>query len=164
MAELLKNRNFTNQFFLLCVFYIISSCTQNTAKQQIIGQKKDTLKPPVMIAVKNPVVINLDTCPPPHFFLVPSKPGGSHIVQTDGGILVNKALLPPRTIETDFFLQMQNYNTEQGLAFSSVLSSYCDKKGNLWFGTNGNGISRYDGKSFTNYTNIPVLFNTAILY
>src|SRR4030095_7955773 len=28
-----------------------------------------------------------------------------------------------------------------------------DKKGDLWFGTYGNGVSKYDGKSFTNYTN-----------
>ena len=27
-----------------------------------------------------------------------------------------------------------------------------DKAGNLWFGTGGAGITRYDGKSFTNYT------------
>lgn len=46
---------------------------------------------------------------------------------------------------------MQNYNTEHGLALSSVVSSCIDKRGNLWFGTWG-GVSRYDGKSFTNYT------------
>src|SRR5207245_6810 len=34
----------------------------------------------------------------------------------------------------------------------SVGCSYCDKNGNLWFGTFGGGVSRYDGKSFTNYT------------
>ena len=27
-----------------------------------------------------------------------------------------------------------------------------DKKGNLWFGTNGNGAFKYDGKTFTQYT------------
>jgi ligand-binding sensor domain-containing protein len=26
-----------------------------------------------------------------------------------------------------------------------------DSKGNLWFGTNGDGVCRYDGKSFTNF-------------
>ena len=27
-----------------------------------------------------------------------------------------------------------------------------DKTGNLWFGTSGGGVSRYDGKSFINFT------------
>ncbi len=45
-----------------------------------------------------------------------------------------------------------NYNTEEGLAFNSVLCSTTDKAGNLWFGTAGGGVSKYDGKSFTNYT------------
>jgi ligand-binding sensor domain-containing protein len=31
-------------------------------------------------------------------------------------------------------------------------SSYLDKDGSLWFGSNGNGIYQYDGKSFKNYT------------
>ena len=28
-----------------------------------------------------------------------------------------------------------------------VTSAFEDSKGNLWFGTNGNGIARYDGKN-----------------
>ena len=44
------------------------------------------------------------------------------------------------------------YNTEQGLALNSVDCGYRDKTGNLWFGTDGGGVSRYDGKSFTNFT------------
>ncbi len=45
-----------------------------------------------------------------------------------------------------------NYGTEQGLALSSVRCSASDKAGNLWFGTIGGGVSKYDGKSFTSYT------------
>ena len=45
-----------------------------------------------------------------------------------------------------------NYSTEQGLALSSVLCGFRDEKGNLWLGTDGGGVSRYDGKSFTNFT------------
>jgi ligand-binding sensor domain-containing protein/signal transduction histidine kinase len=50
---------------------------------------------------------------------------------------------------TPFFT---NYGTEQGLPISSVLCSLEDGFGNLWFGTNGGGVSRYDGKSFSNFT------------
>ena len=40
----------------------------------------------------------------------------------------------------------------EGPAFSSVLGSACDKIGNLWFGTGGGGVYKYDGKSFTGFT------------
>ena len=50
---------------------------------------------------------------------------------------------------TPFFA---NYGIDQGLAQSSVLCGVSDKTGNLWFGTAGRGVCRYDGKSFTNYT------------
>lgn len=49
---------------------------------------------------------------------------------------------------TLFFTQI---GTEQGLPVNSVLCSTIDRSGNLWFGTAA-GVSRYDGKSFTNYT------------
>ena len=48
-----------------------------------------------------------------------------------------------------------NYGTEQGLALSSIICGIVDNAGNLWFGTKGGGVSRYDGKNFTNYTTDP---------
>ena len=35
---------------------------------------------------------------------------------------------------------------------NNVACSMQDKKGNLWFGTTGEGVYQYDGKSFTNFT------------
>lgn len=35
---------------------------------------------------------------------------------------------------------------------NNIFCSLLDKSGNLWFGTTGEGVYRYDGKSFTNYT------------
>ena len=55
-----------------------------------------------------------------------------------------------------------NYNTEQGLALSSVACGFRDKPGNLWFGTFGGGVSRYDGKSFTNFTTAQGLANNIV--
>jgi len=46
----------------------------------------------------------------------------------------------------------KNYTTEQGLAQSQVLSIFQDNKGYMWFGTNGGGVSKFDGRQFTNYT------------
>ena len=36
--------------------------------------------------------------------------------------------------------------------YNNVGSGLLDKAGNLWFGTKGEGLYRYDGKMFTNYT------------
>ena len=52
----------------------------------------------------------------------------------------------------------QNYNVQQGLIQSQVLSITQDHFDNLWFGTLG-GISRFDGKVFTNYSETDGLLN-----
>jgi ligand-binding sensor domain-containing protein len=38
-----------------------------------------------------------------------------------------------------------------------------DKSGNLWFGTYGGGVNKYDGKSFTHYTDKEGLSNNIVL-
>ena len=45
-----------------------------------------------------------------------------------------------------------SYNKLQGLKHDAIRCMIQDKKGNIWIGTNGGGVSKYDGKSFTNYT------------
>jgi ligand-binding sensor domain-containing protein/serine phosphatase RsbU (regulator of sigma subunit) len=42
-----------------------------------------------------------------------------------------------------------NYSVEDGLSQNQVLSIYQDHKGYIWIGTNGGGISCFDGKKFT---------------
>lgn len=46
-----------------------------------------------------------------------------------------------------------NYSLEEGLPQSEVSSLIQDKKGNLWLGTNGGGLSRFNGRQFFSYTN-----------
>lgn len=43
------------------------------------------------------------------------------------------------------------FGTEQGLALSSFYSAIKDSNGNLWFATYGAGVSKYDGRTFSNY-------------
>lgn len=54
---------------------------------------------------------------------------------------------------------IQHFTTTEGLANNQVMSVYEDKSGTIWFGTGG-GISRYDGKSFRNFTspNAPLFY------
>ena len=47
-------------------------------------------------------------------------------------------------------------------AHCTVFYAMQDKSGNLWFGTGGEGVYRYDGKSFTNYTTKDGLNSNAI--
>jgi ligand-binding sensor domain-containing protein/class 3 adenylate cyclase len=56
-----------------------------------------------------------------------------------------------------------NFTTDNGLALDAVECSFMDKSGNLWFGTQGGGVSRYDGKSFTNFTTAQGLADNFVL-
>ena len=49
-------------------------------------------------------------------------------------------------------INMQYLDVDQGMASSYVQCVYEDKSGNLWFGTNGGGVSKYNGTSFTHFT------------
>ncbi len=68
----------------------------------------------------------------------------------------------PSVKPAGFFITMPNYNTDQGLALSSVRSAYRDRSGKLWFGTLGGGVSMYDGKSFINFTTREGLANNDV--
>lgn len=46
----------------------------------------------------------------------------------------------------------RNYSVEEGLAQSQVYAMCEDNTGNIWLGTRGGGLSRFDGISFTNYS------------
>ncbi|MBW8049719.1 MAG: SpoIIE family protein phosphatase [Cytophagales bacterium] len=46
----------------------------------------------------------------------------------------------------------RTYSIEHGLAQSQVFSICEDKRGNIWFGTGGGGVSVYDGASFRHFT------------
>jgi ligand-binding sensor domain-containing protein/signal transduction histidine kinase len=64
--------------------------------------------------------------------------------------ILREALLP--RYKNDALYNIQYLDVEQGLSFSNVWSIIQDKRSNLWFGTDGVGVSRYDGKYFTNYS------------
>ena len=50
----------------------------------------------------------------------------------------------------------------QGLKHNIIRCMIQDKTGNLWFGTYGGGVSKYDGKYFTHYTTVQGLSNDAV--
>ena len=66
-----------------------------------------------------------------------------------GSVLLWTSLLFP--VQAQQF-SLQTYSVEAGLAQSQVYSMLEDSRGNLWFGTRGGGLSRFDGISFYNYS------------
>ena len=64
----------------------------------------------------------------------------------------------PKTLD-----KWETYNTNNVLVSDSILSVAEDSKGNLWFGTRSNGVIKYDGKIWSNYTeNIGLVNNNYI--
>ncbi len=57
---------------------------------------------------------------------------------------------------------LQYLDVDQGMNCSYVLSVMEDKSGNLWFGTDGGGVSKYDGKSFSHFTEKEGLSNNYV--
>ena len=105
-------------------------------------------------------VILLDTCPKPQTILIPKIKGGYIIKKIDNtqdtiilkplapntlsvvSRLVNGTQMPDQSAAGLGFFT--TYNTDNGLALDPVTCGFKDNLGNLWFGTVGGGVSRYD--------------------
>ena len=55
------------------------------------------------------------------------------------------------------------YTDQEGLSNNLVRTIYEDKKGNLWFGTYGGGVSKFDGSTFMPFTTKEGLSNDFVL-
>lgn len=119
--------------------------------------KQDSIIAPVMVLISNPVLVKTDTCPPPFTELIPTTSG----TKLKNGKPVSYS--PPESKPADFLSLMHTYTTDDGLALDNIACAIMDKTGNLWFGTLGGGVSRYDGHSFTNYTTAHGLPNNNVL-
>lgn len=58
---------------------------------------------------------------------------------------------------------IQYLDVDQGLSSSMLKCVINDKSGNIWIGTNGSGVCRYDGENFINYTQKNGLSHNTIL-
>jgi len=56
----------------------------------------------------------------------------------------------------------RNYTVEEGLAVSQVFTIVQCRRGYLWIGTYGGGLSRFDGQKFTNYSTKDGLSDNAV--
>jgi ligand-binding sensor domain-containing protein/class 3 adenylate cyclase len=152
---------------IISVFLTLSlfSCTKEKKEIEIKDSQTKLLEVKgVLIPIKNrqpPQTILLDTMPKPQRIDIPSKAAGFY-TRIENKKEEKIELEPPVVTSARSFYIMENFTTNDGLAFNAITSSIVDKYGNLWFGTLGGGVSRYDGKSFTNYTRTQGLPNDTV--
>jgi len=154
-------------FILMTLLFSLSLCKQNTSNKTTkqsndtlfagIVMNADTIKPPIVKQAGAPTTI-----------AVPTKTGSFYTRKKKDGTEVKVNLLPLQINRLDTLLAQGNsnfttYTTDNGLALDGISSACIDKTGNLWFGTQGGGVSRYDGKSFTNFTTAQGLANNTVL-
>ena len=163
---------------LIFLLFVVFACNdnQNENKQKKSPTVIETIGTHASTDSLKPVpIINLSEKPEPVVFAIPTKVGGSYIKHSKGGDVkidlvppvtkllpvvvtdLNSCTTPPTTAPSKdqspaAIGNFTTFTTDQGLALDVILCGYKDSKGNLWFGTDGGGLSRYDGKSFTNFT------------
>ena len=115
-------------------------------------------------------IVSSDTIPPPLETFIDQLPDSLRPGQSGKGIKslsppVARPSLPPvihplinhitkRPIEPEAQGKglFTSYTTDEGLSLDQIYCGFLDGKGNLWFGTNGGGICKYDGERFVTYT------------
>jgi len=76
--------------------------------------------------------------------------------------------IPEVVIAKDAYIRDQNpenfssFSKLQGLKHATINCMLQDKSGNLWFGTYGGGVSKYDGHRFTHFTKKEGLSNNVV--
>ncbi|MGB7787084.1 MAG: two-component regulator propeller domain-containing protein [Salinimicrobium sp.] len=131
-------------FFIFGLFlFFLSSCHSGKSEEQHDFELVQSLAPPVVVQPGSFPVHYLDSLPPPLTVLLSSRPA-------------------PKKEEAGLYFSMSNFNTVDGLAMSSLLCGFRDKDANLWFGTNGNGVSMYNGKSFITFSSAHGLIHNYI--
>ena len=148
---------------LILSFLTFTSINLFGQNQLEIQPQSDTQK------VASPNVIYISSRPKPSIIEIPNKPGDSYDYHYGNGLVSNVDLYPPAVkvfeqsaAEAQGVGLFVTYNTDNGLALDPVACGYKDNLGNLWFGTAGGGVSRYDGKSFTNFTTAQGLSNNLV--
>jgi len=134
------------------------SCLQTAEKEPRSGIKQIPISN--KIAERTylaPTIISLDTMPTAFFTASSVRLDLRKSKQTDNSG-------QKTTFRNELaYEHFTTFSTEQGLALSTVLCSFADKQGILWFGTQGGGVSKYDGKTFTNYSTSEGLSHNTVL-
>ena len=133
-----------NIILLYCIsIFFFYSCESGKEEKHQDFELSTAIAPPVVLQAGNFRENSLDSLPPAREIPLSaqSMPAGE---------------------EAALHFSMTNFNTADGLAMSSLLCGFRDRDGNLWFGTNGNGVSMYNGKNFTTFSSAHGLIHNYI--
>ncbi len=165
--------------FVTALWVILLSCSHNSIEQAKTAYNTDSLTPPHETFLASlpdsslPHETFLEKSLPPIKGVFPTQESdhtgtkhtgsssGLQLLPPESYPLVNAVTHVPLAPEVQGTAFFTTFNTDDGLALDAILCSIEDEKGNLWFGTAGGGVSRYDGKYFVNFTSAQGLaFNT----
>ncbi|HKJ79536.1 MAG TPA: two-component regulator propeller domain-containing protein, partial [Prolixibacteraceae bacterium] len=154
------------------------SCT--TDKQEQTANAPDSSYiPPTITRIADlpdslkPEVIDLSERPEPRKIIIPKDESSRQsYIGPDGEVIQIKPpekKLPPAFEGREEYLKKlkedgssvlakvgvphyKAYTSDDGLASNWITCATVDKRGHIWFGTWGDGLSKYDGIRFTNYS------------
>lgn len=182
----------TRKWYVLFLTLIIYSCNTKHENKAIEKATNQIILVPLQVTILanlpdslQPKTIALHTMPRPLTVSVPNKVGGSYSITNTKGEVRTIHLEPPLNKPLAFLQNPKgepildpkgnsfimgdggksnftNFTTDNGLALDAIICAIMDANGNLWFGTNGGGISKYDGKSFTSFTKAQGLANNLV--
>jgi ligand-binding sensor domain-containing protein/signal transduction histidine kinase len=152
--------------FPVAVILCFTSCSK--IKQEIVETvKKDSLALPRVTRLADlpdslkPKAILLKNMPKPLMVAISSKAGHDYTTHSASGSLSSTqpthslaAATPLVGLKTaqQGVGNFTTFTTDDGLALDDILCGFKDKTGTLWLGTQGSGVSRYDGQSFTTFS------------
>ncbi len=167
-------------FIFLVVIIGLSSCAHSKKQEVDTNVIQTNILPPHVTILVNlpdsikPKQIFLDRVAKPLTFNIPTKTGGSYTVHTNSeskGIkfqppivhsFVDSITHLPVEVESRGSPNFTTFTTGKGLALDAVACGFKDMNGNLWFGTYGGGVSKYDGHSFTTFSTSQGLANNTV--
>src|SRR3954464_14976619 len=126
-----------------CLLLLLQACSNNS-KPLTDHSQHDTLLPPYVIPLDSlkQVITLLDTALKPR--VVPFPLLKSNLLKDQD----NHPVVPAIRGMSRF----TNFTMADGLGLNTITCATLDHYGNLWFGHDGAGATRYDGKTFTTFT------------
>jgi ligand-binding sensor domain-containing protein/signal transduction histidine kinase len=128
-----------------------SSCRQSNHLNIPSTILDNHFKMPLAVKAGKPEIIHLIDRKPPVVVKIPVDSGAFSLRKSENGARMVQSL-PPAKTKAGFYIPMQKFSIENGMPSNMVRYICGDKKGNVWFGHNSGGLSRYNGQGFEVYS------------
>jgi ligand-binding sensor domain-containing protein/signal transduction histidine kinase len=164
---------------LICFALALFSCTKGNQESMTVSNQDTLVFAPVIKRISDlpdslkPKTVDVSKMPEPYKFIIPEQGSSPRLqITPDGRIVeiepIKRKLLPAFEGREEYISNLKDNNafdtgkggrpyyttltTDDGLAMNYITSAAVDKRGHIWFGTFGEGVSRFDGKNFTNFS------------